>query len=164
MSDFGDVERLKKMNQMIPELKKHGFATFNDEASELSQGYLKEEVPIAPPKVSEDTGVHVNFEKFKGQVNQRVAAVEGSVKQVIEKMNEIIKKINELEQRPKTFSASNEVPRSQPEQKQEQPKQEPPKQDNQPEGKGKGAESQSRYGKYQPGDVDIGDIFYFGNK
>ena len=75
--------------------------------------------------------------------------------------SEIIKKINELEQRPKTFSASNEVPRSQPEQK---PQEQKPAEQPKPEGKGKGAESQSRYGKYQPGDVDIGDIFYFGNK
>lgn len=164
MADFGDIERLKKMNQMIPELKKYGFATFNDEAAQLSQDYLKEEIPVAPPKVSqkssEDSALATNFEKFKGHVNQRLVVVEGNVQQVIEKMNEIIKSINALEKKSKAFTPSNEVPRSA-EPQQEVPQSQQQKKDSE---KSQQSQGQSRSGDYEPGDIDIGEVFYSGNK
>jgi len=144
MSDFGDVERLKKMNQMIPELKKYGFATFNDEASQVSQEIMKEEIPVAPP---ESPAMERHFEMFKQQVNQRCATMEANLKNVMSKMNEMIKTINELEKKPKPIVPSNDVPRSP----------EPKKSDK------KGGIAQKDQ-NLEPGDVDISGVFYCGTK
>jgi len=124
---------------------------------------IKEEIPVAPPKVSqkssEDSALATNFEKFKSHVDQRLAVVEGNVQQVIGKMNEIIKNINALEKKPKSFTPSNEVPRSASQEKpREQKQQAPPAQREKP------TEGHSRSGDYEPGDIDMGEIFYSGNK
>ena len=147
MADFGDIEQLKKMNQMIPELKKHGFATFTDEASQLSQTLIKEEIPIAPPKESvQEQAMERHLDVFKQHMNQRLASVEGTMKRVVVKMNEMIAKIKELDARPAGFKPSNDVPRSE-----QTANSQPPT--NKKDEKGP-----------RPGDFDIGDYFYCGNK
>ena len=144
MSDFGDVERLKKMNQMIPELKKYGFATFNDDASQVSQEIMKEVIPVAP---LESPAMERHFDMFKQQMNQRCATMETNLKNVMSKMNEMIKTINELEKKPKPIVPSNDVPRSP----------EPKKSDK------KGGVVQKNQ-NLEPGDVDISGVFYCGTK
>jgi len=144
MSDFGDVERLKKMNQMIPELKKYGFATFNDDALQVSQEIMKEVIPVAP---QESPAMERHFDMFKQQMNQKCAIMETNLKNVMSKMNEMIKTINELEKKPKPIVPSNDVPRSP----------EPKKSDK------KGGVAQKDQ-NLEPGDVDISGVFYCGTK
>jgi len=161
MADFGNIEELKKMNQMIPDLKKYGFATFNDEAATLSQQILKEEIPVAPKKVDDGqpAALERHLDMFKQQVDQRISAVEATMKTILEKMNEMIKNINELEKKPKSFVASNEVPRT-------ESKQDLSITNNQQSttDRPKGAEPQKRAGNLEPGDIDVAEYFYCGKK
>jgi len=151
-----DVQKLKKMNEMIPELKKHGFATFSDDASAMSQRISQESIPEVNNQAPVDGNpMERHFDVFKQQVDQRISSVEEAMKQVVEKMNEMIKTVNALEAKTQNYKPSNDVPRSEP---QAPPQQEAPKE------RPKGAEPQKRSGDIQPGDIDVGDYFYFGNK
>jgi len=172
MGDFGDVEQLKKMNQMIPELKKHGFATFTDEASQLSQTLIKEEIPVAQEPVQEQA-MERHLNTFKQHMNERLANVENTMKQVVVKMNEMIAKIKEIDARPAGFKPSNDVPRSeQTSQQNQQPAQQPMVSSApQPAPESTNQQPTSNYQKpekgekeLQPGELDIGDYFYCGNK
>ncbi len=162
MGDFGDVEQLKKMNQMIPELKKHGFATFTDEASQLSQTLIKEEIPVAQEPVQEQA-MERHLDVFKQHMNERLANVENTMKQVVVKMNEMIAKIKELDARPAGFKPSNDVPRSEPQPAQQQPMVSSAPQPA-PEPQQAPQEKSEKKDELKPGEFDIGDYFYCGNK
>jgi len=148
-----DIENIKKMNKMIPELKKHGFADSSDEAAEQSaqiyQNRFIEETKdeIAKkhePQSAKDVVSFDHLERLKGIVNGRLNDMEAKLSTVTAKMNEMVKMINKLE----TLQGSTAV-KDEPSQRQTVIKDEKPS---------------PRSGDYTSSDVEIEKIFYFGNK
>lgn len=152
-----DIEQLKKMNKMIPELKKHGFAASSDEAvTQSGQIYKNRFVEETKEKVSqkfedspkEDNVGEDKLERFKNFTNQRFNQIEANISTVTAKMNEMIKIINKLEKLQDSTPVKED-----PSVRQTKIKPEDKKEDGNP-----------RSGNYNSKDVEIDKIFYFGNK
>jgi len=156
-----DIEKLKKMNQMIPELKKHGFATDNSDAAkqsaEIYQNRYVEETKAQIASDSDTTGSttgpvsqggvtfdHLN--RIKTFVNGRLNDMEASISTVTAKMNEMIKMINKLEKMQGSTAVKDDPETRQTVIKKEEKPTNP------------------RSGNYNSNDVQIDKIFYFGNK
>jgi len=170
-----DLERMKKINQMIPELKKQGFAaTSNEAAMQSDQLYRNlqnddiitrtanlptpDQNSTAPAVETPDTGVAGSVVggaapevmATVSALEGRVEALEGQLDQVISKMNEMIQVITHLEEGGK---ASADAPK-------EEVQQKISKKQSSEEKK----EPHARSGNYTSSDVDINKIFYYGNK
>jgi len=156
-----DIENLKKMNKLIPELKKHGFAATSDEAAEQSaqlyqSKYIeetKEEISrqAEQPESAKNAVSFDHLDRLKSVVNGRLNNMDAQLSTVTAKMNEMIKMINKLE----TLQGSTAVKDS-PEQRQTVIKTDEKTEKKEPRS--------PRSGNYKSSDVEIDKIFYFGNK
>jgi len=167
-----DIERMKKINSMIPELKKQGFAKNNREAAIQSDAIFKHD--DKPSVIEETSNVYGETaapqQEAKNQpepavepvsstsspellakvgaLEEKVGNLENDVTAIIEKLNEMIGVISELEQ------AKGQIPSGEAQPKETQ------KKIAEPEKK----EPHARSGNYTSADVDINKIFYYGNK
>ena len=147
-----DIERIKKINNMAAELKKHRLATSYEDAAQQSEQIFSATPGVPQPEeripepVSNAIG-NEQFERYKTEVNKRLATTESQLSTVIEKMNEMIATINKLE-------SELLITEKQTEKQTTITKEETPKE----------TVAQPRSGEYTSNDVDINKIFYFGNK
>lgn len=166
-----DLERMKKINSMIPELKKQGFAKDNSEAALQSDALFRNqeegesviqstshvvgERPAEPapleqaPEATASTAVNTQVVAQVGALEQKVASLENDINAIIEKMNEMIQAITTLEKG--VASAPQQGPRE-------------TQQTIAPKAQEKKQENHVRSGDYTSSDVDINKIFYYGNK
>ncbi len=107
---MNDIEKLKKVNKLIPEMRRFGFAKTSDEAVKKTEEIFSTEIPDgfksalgegAPEKdaVASTVVEGSSFERLRACFEERLAGVESSVSNIIAKMNEIIKTVNDFEQR-----------------------------------------------------------------
>lgn len=166
---MSDISKVMKVNEMTQNLKKHGFAASSEEAASQAQDVYKEKTAEAGKSADEETGgekqmagsddmakVERNFEVFKSSTQKQIDSVKEELSTVIGKMNEMIKAINELEKLKDSVTniddgGSEKQQRLAPKVV-KKPKEE--KQDN----------NHPRSGDSKPGDVDLSQTFYYGNK
>ncbi|MEK6960410.1 MAG: hypothetical protein AABX47_04505 [Nanoarchaeota archaeon] len=159
-----DIEKLKKIAKLSQEMRKHGFANYNDDAVKVAEGVYQDKNSLADAQTPEqrhqalkETRSMANQstpenENFVKQTTQRLTEIETNVSTLIGKMNEMIKEINALQKGGGSHSSSA------PERRESQaplPKAEPKQ--------GSGTEPHARSGNYTPADVQIDKIFYFGS-
>lgn len=154
-----DIEKLKKIAKLSQEMRKHGFANYNDEAVKVAEGVYKgsladAQTPEQRHQALQETRSMANqstpeFENFVKQTTQRLNDMEERVSTVVSKMNEMIKEINTLQKGG--GGSSHEKKESQAPLPKPEPKQ------------GSGSEPHARSGNYTPQDVQIDKIFYFGS-
>jgi len=157
-----DIEKLKKIAKLSQEMRKHGFATYHDEAVKAAEAVYKDTIATADTPeqrhaaLQESKRSMANNPDFEKQISQRLNDIEANLSSVIGKMNEMIKEINTLQQGGGARAAPREAPREKETQKPLAPA---------PEQKPAAApEPHARSGNYTPQDVQIDKIFYYGNK
>ncbi|MBI4449204.1 hypothetical protein HY641_04220 [Candidatus Woesearchaeota archaeon] len=168
-----DIEKLKKIAKLSAELKRHGFAASSDEAIKQSEAIFQERI-LAPHGMTEaapksqtppTTGGTPMDQKTQDQMNE----MKETLNNVVAKMNEMIKAINDLEVGHKALAvkvSSGGVasrPTPEPQRFSNEPARDDGSRTIQPKPE-KGSEANQRAGNYTPQDVDIGKIFYYGNK
>lgn len=164
-----DIERIQKINDMSAELKNFGFANNSEEGStEAQKMYLSEEQQNNQVFSGENKleSLHNNFSRFREMTNNKIQ----ELSRVINAQN---KHINKLTQKVSTLQNRREAPQPKPS---PQPQQQSPSQTQQaPQEQAEEKpirrdlkENKPGYyekqGHYQPGDVVIEDVFYYGNK
>ncbi len=98
---MNDIERLKKLNKMIPEMKKHGFADTFDEAARKTEEIFDTKFVSTNQDKAQLAGKRdeSSFDKLKQQFETRIANMESDVSNAVSKLNEIVKAINDIEQK-----------------------------------------------------------------
>jgi len=149
-----DIEQLRKINQLSSELKRHGMVNSSTDAYEQAQQIvtitpkkavsnqetvLVEAAPSADPLVSRQ--FQVELDRIQKTVNEELDVLRSA-------MNQIIAEVNALRDDLSKAQAAQ-----------------PPKQkEKQVELKTEVKVPHPRQGNFQPGDVDIQKMFYFGTK
>lgn len=168
-----DVEKLRKMNEMAVELKKHHLAADSREAVAMADDLFKkdgEDNIIKKGKSGEEVMTNSNidikdFEDIQKQVKSLVYQNRDSSDKIcmlIEKMNEMIAEIKRID--GKVINLRSEVKESAPAPKQEevQKKIEPaPSCESKAEDKKEAVKDAK---DLTPDDVSIEKYFYYGNK
>ena len=149
-----DISKIQKINALAKELKKHGIVENMEQGAKEAEKYihggskdakefnkLQEEEHIPEPKDE-----NLRLRKIESTLNQQQEMI-----QVLqEKINEIIEEINKMQPAQKTLTEQKEEPK---EEKQAPLKETKTKEEN---------KSNPRSGNYNPSDVAIDKMFYFG--
>lgn len=151
-----DVTKLQKANKMSKELQKHGIAADSQEGYDQAQEMLKSEKlkTNEVEKVAEESNdtlnrIERNFDMFKKGTDERLNSMQSTVSDIVSKMNEMIKIVNEVEKlKDHITSESGPIPKAK--QKKLKDTKEAPKNE--------------KRGDYEPGDVDVTEVFNFANK
>lgn len=158
---MNDIEKLKKLNKMIPEMKKHGFADTFDEAARKTEEIFatkfiqKQQDKTEQPVVEKKDESH--FDELKQQFETRIANMESNVSSAISKLNEIVKAINDIEQKlvqPAEVKAREDI-----EVKPAEVQTNIVKAD-----AGKPSEADPKNGDFTPDNIDIRKYFNFSSK
>jgi uncharacterized protein YoxC len=153
-----DITKLQKANKMTKELQKHGIAADSQEGYEQAQDMMQSQ-KVVTNKVetvadeSNDTlnRIERNFDMFKKGTDERLNAMQTTVSDIVSKMNEMIKIVNEVEKiKDSISSGSTPTEKAAPKPRQKKLKEEKPKNE--------------KRGDYEPGDVDVTEVFNFSNK
>jgi len=149
-----DLDQLRKINQLSSELKKHGMAESSTDAYAQAQ-QIVELVPKPKPAAAPESVVieaapvepiaakqfELEFERVRKAVAEEMDVLRNTINQIIGEVNSIREDISKL-------SAVQ-----------------PPKlKEKQAELKTEVRVNHPRQGSWQPGDVDIQKMFYFGTK
>ena len=154
---MSDIEKIRKINEMSATLKKHGFAMSSDDAASKAQDVYKEKIADAAKaenKAESSPGIaklERNFEVFRSAAQKEMNTLREDLSSVVGKLNEMIKVINELEKLKDDVTTIDEGKEKQ---KRLAPKivKKPKEQKNQ------------RTGDLKPGDINLNETFYYGNK
>jgi hypothetical protein len=176
---MSDIDKIMKINEMTQNLKKHGFAASSEEAAEQAQNVFKEKVAdVEKPESAEKTDdnksadakeggaeemagnedtakIERNFEVFKSSAQKQIDSMKEELGTVIGKMNEMIRVINELEKLKDSVTSIDEGGS-------EKQRRLAPKIVKKP--KEEKSNNHPRSGDSQPGDVNLAETFYYGNK
>ncbi|HKZ39992.1 MAG TPA: hypothetical protein VJ044_03470 [Candidatus Hodarchaeales archaeon] len=164
-----DIERMKKINSMIPELKRQGFAVNSADAALQSDQIFRNQDeysviqdtanvlttptstanPLPPPTPVAQSPESIAQVKA---MEHKLGAMEERLSILMDKMNEMISVITELEK------FRDHVKSTQPRETQQTIP--TPKKEEKAEQK----EGHVRSGNYTSADVDIHKMFYYGNK
>lgn len=185
-----DIEKIKKINDLALDLLSKGMATDRIQAAEMAEKLLsKEAIPNAKPMdntqakepipqepVQVETKQNFDTSEISKVVAQQSESVMAALKEFGTKFGEMRKELDELKQkiidlRPMQAQvAQAQAPVQQPIQpvqpvQPQAPVQQPVQaQPIQPPVQAPPTGSNPMYGKFQPGDVDMEKIFYYGNK
>ncbi len=148
-----DLEQLRKINTLSHELKRHHMADSSTEAYTQAQ-QIVQIIPKPAPQSQETVLVQeapvepIAARQFQIELDRVQKAVTEELDLVRNAVNQIITEVNALR---------DEVTKLQSAQ--------PPKpKEKQAELKTEAKEAHPRQGNFQPGDVDIQKVFYFGTK
>lgn len=147
-----DIEKLRKINMLSQELKKHGMADSSTDAYAQAQ-QMVQVVPKQNVSASLQESVVLEADplasrQFQMELEKIQKAVTGELDVMRTAINQIISEVNTL--REDLSKAQTAQPIKQKE-KQVELKTAP-------------AESHPRQGSWKPGDVDIQKMFYYGTK
>jgi len=169
-----DVDQLQKINNLARELMKHGMAESMDEAVRIAEEKIKGKAQVseikervsgdlltqsqvatsaddATPKANEALEIRKLKVALEDQA-KTLGDVGGKINELISGFNDLQQEINRLKTIQVPASASTDD-KGKPTQTQFRP---------QPEEKKK--EGHARTGNYNPDDVSVEDVFYYGNK
>jgi uncharacterized phage infection (PIP) family protein YhgE len=152
-----DVTKLQKANQMTKELQKHGIAADSQEGYEQAQKMfntekLKTNKVEKPAEQNNDSfsKIERNVDMLKKGTDERLNSMQATLSDVVSRMNEMIKIINELEKLKDGISSASAAPAQKERQKKIQDTKQAPKNE--------------KRGDYEPGDIDVTQVFNFGKK
>ena len=155
---MSDIEKIRKINEMSATLKQHGFAQSSDEAANQAQSVYKEKIADAEKKEDKTmtnepdiAKLERNFDVFRSTTQQQLNALKDDLHSVIEKMNQMIKVVNELEKLKDDVTTIDEG--------KEKQKRLAPKMVKKPK-----EPKNQRVGELKPGDINLNETFYYGNR
>lgn len=165
------LDKMQKMNHMIKELKKHGFANSSIDALNkvekiynakptggmLTEKEKRKDIVHNQEAVDDKSAIFlINFEKFKESTSRKIDGLATEMSNIVAKMNEIISVVKELEKRPvqRVMQQNNQ---------QIETRQESQGTNNQSQSDSQ-KKSHPRIGRLEPGDIDLKEHFNFANK
>jgi len=157
-----DVEKLKKINQLSKDLKRHGLVVeeaitqasniVNEDEVKTFLDKSKEEIASSRNPTSTDQYI-VMLERNHRKIAEEVQNIKNEVARMLSEFEELKNKINSPETRP-VQQEEETVQEEKTKEKQEKQAQLSPKK----------KESHPRQGNFTPEDVSIEKMFYFGKK
>lgn len=177
---MNDYEKMRRMNELAKDLKRHGFAESSFEAiNQATQIYGEDAIThevkhgLIQSKQDRITGE----EKMSDtETDRKLKKLQENIDTLTSKMNEMIQALNDMDSRMTQLSKKQREERSveriverqaeKPVQHEEKPAQreEKPAQQEHHESQGSGEYANQRVGNYQSQDVAIDKVFYFGKK
>ena len=144
-----------KVNELAKELVKKGIAKDSEEASKMAETYIRKEVlPSSPSKSDNDDKVEILFERMQRKINGEIISLKAQLSSVINELNFIKEDIKRMKLGKESRPVYEEIKKPKlPDEKQERL-----------ETKEEKKASNQRIGNLKPGDVNIEDYFYYGNK
>lgn len=151
-----DVEKLKKINQLSKEFKKHGMAmedAIREAGDTIHEPEIKEFLQKSKEQIDSTKNPSsaeqyiVLLERNNRKIMEEVQNVKEEIKKIMNEFAEIKKQLQE----PPAKTIREEIPQQKKTEKQTQLKQ-------------KKKQSNPRQGDYTSDDVSIEKMFYFGNK
>jgi hypothetical protein len=169
-----DVNQTIKINQLVKEFKKHGIAT-DEEAIKKARSVVERDVLKSEPQKTEQqtTGEQtMDDQSIMNIINRKIAyQAEQSDKKIKEEMDKLKADIasltNEIKNIKNAVNTLASRPAAAPAQSGQQTLQQPQQAEPQPQKSKRGVDTEvvkPRTGDYKPGDVNINDIFNYGNK
>lgn len=141
---MNDIEKLKKLNKLIPEMKKFGFAETFDEAARKTEEFFAADVPLP----SSSSAIQPRETAKAADVDARFNGIEASIAGITQKINEIIKFLNDVEEKLKhPVQHAEKAPVEVQSKIMSEPKQEHPKN-----------------GEFTPDNIDIREYFNFSSR
>lgn len=148
-----DVEKLRKVNQLSAELRRHNMASSSDEAFDQAEKIIHQqevreflqrskEVTESTKNPTADHLYQVNLERQNRYLNEQIQKLNGQLEQLKAEVEQL-----------------KQTPKAQPIQIQAAPKVE-----KQAVLQSKTEEPHPKQGNFSPDDVSIEKMFYFGNK
>ena len=150
---MNDIEKLKKLNRLIPEMKKFGFAKTFDEAARQTEEFFSVDLPMSSQAQPQETPKPV-----KNDFEMRFSGLEASITGISQKINEIIKFLNDVEEKLKEHPAQNAAVEKSP--VEAQPKIVVETKQSVAETK----QSHPKNGEFTPDNIDIREYFNFGSR
>jgi len=158
-----DVPSMMKVNELSKTLKDQGIATTSEDASKMAEKMLSKEMPHSSDKSDDYDKYEVLLERVQRKVNNEIGTLKETLSALVNEvafLKEDIKRLKLAKVEVKPVSQSVQPPVQQSAQPPVQEKQtELPKKER-PEG----TQAEKRTGDLKPGDVNIDDYFYYGNK
>lgn len=149
-----DVEKMKKMNSLVKEFKKHGMNADSTEATNQIKGMLYKQAP----EQREMQGIHA-AESVEG-----TELIEQKYQLLLEMNNKRFQQeIEALKTALNNLGSELQMLKAELKRVAEQPLQKPKEKDKQEVLKTVPNEAHPRQGNYKPEDVSIEKMFYFGN-
>ncbi|GIU69675.1 MAG: hypothetical protein KatS3mg002_0911 [Candidatus Woesearchaeota archaeon] len=169
---MNDYEKMRKMNELAKDLKRHGFAESSFEAiQQASQIYGEDSITheVRHGLIKDNKGDNLGDNKMNDQeADKKIRKIQDNVDILTNKMNEIIQAINDLDSRlvRLTKEVQKIEPRSSNFVREEQQKVlEKSSQEHSVNQDQKSDEyANQRVGNYHSEDVAIDKMFYFGKK
>ena len=171
---------MMKVNELSKTLKDQGIAASSEDASKMAEQMLSKEMPHASEKSDDYDKYEVLLERVQRKVNSEVSTLKETVSALVNEigfLKEDIKRLKLAKPEPvqqKVEVVTNEVPVQKPvqepiqeqQQAQEQQVELPKEEVESQKSQAKEGETQAtkRTGDIKPGDVNIEDYFYYGNK
>lgn len=150
-----DVEKLKKMNELSKELKKHGMADSTREAFTQAGKMVRDEavgdvISQSDKKTEEPSSFDKQYQIMLERQNRQIASEINTLKQTVA---ELQKAVEQLKKEPKP------EPKPDP-----RPEPEPPGPPTVQAKLKKESKDNPKQGKYTSADVAVEKVFYFGKK
>ncbi len=157
-----ELDKLKKINELANELKKHKFAATNDEAAKLAEDFYtqKKDIPEEPISEKIEKADELTIKKFELIMEIQHKQLKSELETQKATMILLHKKIEELKIEVETLKGKALSSPIQFEKK----KDEPEVQASLSKPKKEEKKENPRSGDYTSEDVDIQKMFYFGNK
>ena len=151
-----DVEKLKRINQLSKDLKRHGLVV-EEAITQASNIVNEDEVKTFLDKSKEE----IDSSRNPTSTDQYIIMLERNHRKIAEEVqnikNEVARMLNEFEELKNKINSSE----TRPVQREEETKE---KQETQAQLSPKKKESHPRQGNFTPEDVSIEKMFYFGKK
>ncbi len=150
------LDKLKKINAMANELKKHKFAETNDEAAKLAEDFFtnKKEIPEEPKSVKIEEADEMTIQKFElimemqnKKIKEELQVQKATINLLNKKIEELTSEVEKLKGKALSSPIQFEKKEQEVQANLAQSKKENP-----------------RSGDYSSDDVDLKKMFYFGNK
>jgi len=153
---YMDVEKLKRINQLSKDLKRHGLVV-EEAITQASNIVNEDEVKTFLDKSKEE----IDSSRNPTSTDQYIIMLERNHRKIAEEVqnikNEVARMLNEFEELKNKINSSE----TRPVQREEETKE---KQETQAQLSPKKKESHPRQGNFTPEDVSIEKMFYFGKK
>jgi len=157
-----DVPSMMKVNELSKTLKDQGIATSSEDASKMAEQMLSKEMPHSSEKSDDYDKYEVLLERIQRKVNSEVSTLKETVSALVNEiafLKEDVKKLKLVkpqEQKVEIKEMNKEVPAKELVQEHQAQLKE--------EEKKEGTQAEKRTGDLKPGDVNINEYFYYGNK
>jgi len=152
-----DVEKLKKMNELSKELKKHGMADSTKEAFAQAGQMMRDEavgdvISRSDKKPEQESSFDKQYQIMLERQNRQLSSEINTLKQTVAELKQVVEQLKKEpkpkppEPDPRPEPEPPEPPTVQSKLKKEEPKDNP------------------KQGKYTSADVAVEKVFYFGKK